>query len=167
MLRTKEGLAKTTKGIFNLFFGLGEVNVLLIEKSRTLMKTNLVTHLQAGQLNDAIEYLNKKDTVNFAEKYTSLTDSTTTVKIKSGGSLSRIRGLLLSKKEREEKADTACRRIDEVLKGRCNEKALESVKKNIRAQITKTGCLTGEFLARNLVALQQGESLVRKDENKP
>ncbi len=131
------------------------------------MKTSSAHYIDPENINGAIEYLNKKDTVNLAGIYKVTNSPERTVEIRSGGAFSRIRGLLSSKNERIEKANNACTKIDAVLSDRYKGKSLESVKKNIREQIMKTGCLTGKFLAINLEALQENRSLIRKPEIKP
>ena len=130
------------------------------------MKLNSTIGLSAAGLKDAIENLRTKDTVKLTNLQADIFSEEKVIFLKPGGSFSRILGFLSSKSQREKNADDACRKIDSVFSKSADKKLIESVKKNIHEQITKTGCLTGDFLSRNLEALSNQKVLVRKGEIK-
>lgn len=128
------------------------------------MKPNSPISLCSSNLQRTIDNLRGKDTVKLKNLATNIVDNQKVVFLKPGGSFSRILGFLSSKSQREKNATAACKKIDAVFSSSYDKKLIDSVKKNIRDQITKTGCLTGDFLSRNLEALRDQKVLVRKDE---
>ena len=129
------------------------------------MKPNSPIYLGPSTLQRTIENLRGKDTVELKDLTADAAGDERVVFVKPGGSFSRVLGFLSSKIQREKNATAACKKIDAVFSGNYEKNLIESVKKNIRDQITKTGCLTGDFLSRNLDALQNQKILVRQDEN--
>jgi hypothetical protein len=128
------------------------------------MKPNSTISLGSLNLQSAIDNLRGKDTVKLKDLRTEISSNETAVFLKPGGSFSRVLGFLSSKSQREKNAAAACKKIDAVFSGSYDKKLIESVTRNIREQITKTGCLTGDFLSRNLDALRKQQTLVRQDE---
>jgi hypothetical protein len=128
------------------------------------MKPNSPISLGSSNLQRTIDNLRGKDTVKLKNLMTDAISGETVVFVKPGGG-SRVLGFLSSKSQREKNATAACKKIDAVFfSSSYDKKLIDSVKKNIRDQITKTGCLTGDFLSRNLEALRDQKVLVRKDE---
>lgn len=128
------------------------------------MKPNSTISLGSSDLHLTIENLRGKDTVKLKNLSTDISSNETAVFLKPGGSFSRVLGFLSSKSQREKNATDACRKIKEIFSNGYDEKLIDSLMKNIREQITKTGCLTGDFLSRNLEALRNQQTLVRQDE---
>jgi hypothetical protein len=128
------------------------------------MKPNSTISLGSSDLHLTIENLRGKDTVKLKTLMTDTNSSEKVVILKPGGSFSRVLGFLSSKSQREKNATDACNKIKKVFSNVADEKLIDSLMKNIREQITKTGCLTGDFLSRNLEALGNQQTLVRQDE---
>lgn len=128
------------------------------------MKPNSPISLGSSDLQRTIENLRGKDTIKLKNLMTDMISDEKVVFLKPGGSFSRVLGFLSSKSQREKNATAACKKIDSVFSGSYDKKLIDSVKKNIRDQITKTGCLTGDFLSTNLEALINQKKLVRNDE---
>ena len=129
------------------------------------MKPHSPISLSPSNLQRTIENLRGKDTVELKNLMTDATSDEKVVFVKPGGSFSKVLGFLSSKSQREKNAAAACKRIEIVFSNVSDKKLINSVTKNIRDQITKTGCLTGDFLSRNLDALRNQKILVRQDEN--
>ncbi len=128
------------------------------------MKLNSPISLGSSDLQRTIENLRGKDTVKLKNLMTNTTSDEKVVFLKPGGSFSRVLGFLSSKSQREKNATDACNKINKVFSNVTDKKLIDSVTQNIREQITKTGCLTGDFLSRNLEALRNQQTLVRRDE---
>ena len=128
------------------------------------MKPNSPIFLGSSDLQRTIENLRGKDTVKLKNSITNIDGNEKVVFLKPGGSFSRVLGFLSSKSQREKNADAACQKIEAVFSNGYEKKFIDSVTKNVRDQITKTGCLTGDFLSRNLEALKNQPILVRQDE---
>jgi hypothetical protein len=128
------------------------------------MKLNSPISLGSSDLQRTIENLRGKDTVQLKNLMTNTTSDEKVVFLKPGGSFSRVLGFLSSKSQREKNANAACHKIEAVFSNGYDKKLIDSVTKNVRDQITKTGCLSGDFLSRNLEALGNQQILVRQGE---
>ncbi len=80
--------------------------------------------------------------------------------IRPGGILQMLRAWFSGAKERQQRADQLCGRLDAVLD---KVPGKDMLLQNVRAQIIKEGRLTGEFLALNLKALHEGGVVMHKD----
>ncbi len=128
------------------------------------MKANSPISLSPSELQRTIELLKNKDTVKLKGLITNIDGNEKVVFLKPGGSFSRVLGFLSSKSQREKNATDACNKINKIFSNVADKKLIDSVTQNIREQITRTGCLTGDFLSRNLDALRNQQTLVRQDE---